>query len=222
MLRNIFNIFGMVSLLVVTLFFGGCASTRGEINLNSQKNQVANPVSNQKIFIRSVLDNRHFEVAPHKASTPSLKYPKDINNTKITSHAIARKRNGFGHAMGDILLPQNVTVADIIKKTVADTLKEQGYQIVQSADDATSIVDVKINKFWCWITPGFWSISLESEFQIVLQSQKDKVFISNPATANGYVHLHTQMALDNKFQYTIEKGLLTLKKDIAKQIIPIN
>ena len=222
MVRKSSNIFYMVGLLVFMLVFSGCVTTRSEINLNTQKNQVVNPISDKKIFIRSVLDNRHFEVAPDKASIPSLKYSKDINNTKITSHAIARKRDGFGHAMGDILLPQNITVADIIKKTVSDVFKEQGYQIVQNPDNATSIVNVKIDKFWCWITPGFWSMSLESEFQIVLQSQKDKVFISNPATANGYVHLHTQMALDNKFQYTIEKGLLTLKKDIAKQIIPIN
>jgi len=220
MIRKVLNIFVVFSFSIAFLLFSGCAATRGELNIDSQKNKVANPVSDKKVFIRSVSDNRHFEATPRKASIPSLKYPKDINNAKITSRAIARKRNGWGHAMGDILLPQNITVADIIKKTVADVFKEQGYQIVQNEESATSIVDVKIDKFWCWVTPGFWSVSLEAQFQIVLQSQKDNLFVSNPTTATGYIHLHTQMASGEKYQNTIEQGLVTLKQDIAKQIIP--
>jgi hypothetical protein len=49
-----------------------------------------------------VTDQRTFEARPRDASIPSLKEEADLTNRAITVRAIARKRGGFGMALGDI------------------------------------------------------------------------------------------------------------------------
>ncbi|MCP3927681.1 MAG: flagellar biosynthesis protein, partial [Bacteroidetes bacterium] len=91
----------------ILLLGSGCATNRGILDVKVDIPQ--NPSEGKTIAIVRVTDIRQFEVAPLSPSVPSLR-GDDIENHAITVRAIARKRNGYGKAIGDIVLPEGRTV----------------------------------------------------------------------------------------------------------------
>jgi hypothetical protein len=120
-----------------------------------------------KVFIRSVEDMRVFEDRPSKPSIPSLGYGGKVETVPegIKARAIARKRNSYGMAMGDILLPEGQTVAGAVHGSLKTALVRAGYTVVSDETEAGAdgrTLDVDIERFWAWFTPGMWKISLDA------------------------------------------------------------
>jgi hypothetical protein len=136
----------------------GCALGRGEVDI--RVTEVANPASESIVKITKVTDKRKFYVNPRKPNMPSLK-DDDIGNEAIKRRAIARKRGGFGAALGDILLPEGRSVAGVTRDALATALKEQGYRVVtkDEADYGRAVaLEADVNEFWSWFNPGFFSV----------------------------------------------------------------
>lgn len=143
----------------------GCATSRGRISLKKTPIQKIMASNNKSVYIDSVSDKRVFELKPSQPNIPSLKNG-GIHNSKIKSHAIARKRNGFGKAMGDILLKDGQTVDSVIKSNTEEALLEKGYKIIHDKNNITKqtiILDININQFWTWINIGFWALRISTE-----------------------------------------------------------
>jgi PBP1b-binding outer membrane lipoprotein LpoB len=119
----------LLSVLLVVLAFvvSGCATTRGVLEIETEES--VNPASGQAVKIVQVVDQRIFEIRPPSPDIPSLKN-NEINDPAITSRAIARKRNAYGKAMGDILLPEGQTIMDLVSSSLAKGLRENGYRVV--------------------------------------------------------------------------------------------
>src|SRR5262245_65653082 len=115
-----------LSFLGLAVFVGGCAINRSVLKVQVQPS--TDPASGQEVSIMKVTDNRIFELKPAKPSTPSLK-AGDVTNKAITSRAVARKRNGWGMTMGDILLPEGRTVEDLVKEALTKAFRESGYKV---------------------------------------------------------------------------------------------
>ena len=153
-------------LLPLLLALGACATNRSVISLDVPSGGTA--IDSGKIaVIETVSDQRHFEADPDDPSTPSLKkgdrYELDAQGRKA---AIARKRNGYGHAIGDIVLQPPQTVESITRDLVADGLRSRGYRVVPADGNAPADalrVNVQIEQFWAWLTPGFWAIDMEAK-----------------------------------------------------------
>jgi len=96
-----------------------------------------------------VTDQRTFEAS----SIPSLKEEADLTNRAITVRAIARKRGGFGMALGDIVLPEGQTVEGLVKDAVIRSLRESGYRVVDESDAAD------IDQFLSWFSPGAFTVA---------------------------------------------------------------
>jgi uncharacterized lipoprotein YajG len=155
----------IAALIVMVLFLGGCATSRGIVDLTIPVSTTAGPSSGKTVYINSVVDERSFEAKPKSADIPSLD-PDEQQNDSIRLRAIARKRNGFGKALGDILLKEGQTVESVIHDALRQAFVEQGYRVIENkqlATDDTAIVDARIHKFWSWMNPGFWAISLSTE-----------------------------------------------------------
>ena len=97
----------MTALVLGFLVWTGCATSRGILEVPLTVGD--NPAQGREVKIVRVSDRRTFQMKPPDPSTPSLK-DEAIDNPAITSRAIARKRSGYGMAMGDILLPEGQTV----------------------------------------------------------------------------------------------------------------
>ncbi len=163
------TVFRSLILVLCAAAITGCATNRGVLDVATEVDE--NPETGVAVKFHRVSDNREFFMAPPQANMPSLK-GGEIGNEAITSRAIARKRNTFGQALGDILLPEGDTVAGLVEEQLTDSFRDSGYRVVaeDDADFADAIpLDIDIDKFWGWFQPGFWQIKLQYETLIRLK-----------------------------------------------------
>jgi len=163
---NILKKFGLVAVTALTL--AGCATSRGVLDL--QVPELPNPSSSQAIKITDVADRRVFEIKPKRPSIPSLRND-EINDPKITLRAVARKRNGYGAALGDILLPEERTVEQLTREALVNALRSSGYRVVTIGEpgyETATPISAEIQQFWAWMTPGFWELKLRYNAKLKL------------------------------------------------------
>jgi len=200
----------------ILVVVSGCATNRGVLDVTYE--ETANPVNGEAIKFVRVSDNRQFQIDPPQPDIPSLKND-EINDPAITSRAIARKRNGFGQALGDILLPEDETVAGLVESSLSRGFRENGYRVVGPGDpdfDDAIPVEVDIEKFWGWFNPGFWSITLKYE-TVLLVSGPVGSFV-NGKVFDSHVELGFQTASGGNWLKTINANLDALNKDIAADL----
>ncbi|WP_052433580.1 hypothetical protein [Sulfurospirillum arsenophilum] len=206
----------LLTLLFFTsaLFFNGCAAKRGEVALAvPTTNAEAVPSNAQQIYINSVVDKRVFEVKPSEPNIPSLD-PSEPQTDTIKARAVARKRNGYGMAMGDIVLNANQTVNSVIKDSLKEALKSKGYQVIENKDQITPqtyIADVKIVKFWSWMNPGAFAITLSCEIETNVNMKKE----GDPQAYNIHVKAADSYQMGTESNY-IEIMQIALQKYIAE------
>jgi hypothetical protein len=157
-----------------------CAVGRSEITIPPQVG--TQPAVGVAVVVNPT-DARHFEAAPPMPSIPSLKEPSQIGDPQITSRAVARKRNGYGMALGDVLLAPPQTVALLVGDAVTAGLRDSGYRVLEPNDPAYASapkVNVRIVQFWTWVTPGFAQIKLDNATELVLDGNLPS--LTTPAT----------------------------------------
>lgn len=211
---KIFRSIFLVAVLAALPMITSCATSRGTLALDVQSS--ANPNSGPTVQIVSVTDQRKFELKPSSPATPSLR-DGQIHDQELTTRAIARKRNGYGMALGDIVLEDGSDVETLIRNIVTQSLRQAGYRVLE-ADPSHSgqavPLEVEIEKFWAWFQPGFWAAHLEFESQI-------KIFgpiapFENGQVCQGHVRLATQAASSRAWRNAFNKGIADLQKDIER------
>ena len=206
------------SILIAAVFVlvTGCATTRGVLEVTSAES--VNPDSGQAVKIVSVQDLREFQINPRQADIPSLKN-NEINDRSITSRAIARKRNSFGKAMGDILLPEDQTVMDLVASSLARGLRESGYRVLDEADPdfaSAAPLEVTIETFWGWFQPGFWQLKLHFETGITVTGPIEP-FAAGKSFASD-VEKGFQVANTSNWLETINASLDELNRRIGEAL----
>jgi len=127
------------------------------------------------IYINTVTDKRTFYNKPSNPSMPSADTDVASLTTKERNILIGRQRNGWGKAMGDVGL-ENQSVTAIVAQLLDEGFRSQGYQTTQTKSNANVIVNCTVEDFWGWVSPGFFSISVESRIQTAITLTT----ISNP------------------------------------------
>jgi hypothetical protein len=194
----------------------GCATNRGI--LDSRPSSVSNPAVGPAVKIVRVTDRREFQLKPRDPSTPSLK-GGEIENRDITSRAIARKRNSYGKALGDILLPEGRTVEQLIEEALTRGLRESGLRVLEEGtpDYADAVpLEVDIDQCWAWMSPGFWAVHLEFDSRIRVSGPIEP--FADGEELRGYVRLGTQAATGRAWGNTIDKGLDNLSEDLKSRV----
>lgn len=157
------------AILALLLVVRGCALGRGTVSIPVESGD--GPAAGPAVAFAQVVDARRFERSPSEPSTPSLMDADEITNPAVTSRAIARKRGGFGAAMGDIVLPEGETVAQLVESAIARGFRRAGYRVVGNAvtsEPAPIPVTVEIDQFWAWFTPGFATIAVECKSDVTV------------------------------------------------------
>jgi len=162
------------------VFFTGCATSRGIMPLTVPAAGEAQTSRNVTVYISSVTDARVFESRPKSPDIPSLRGGSASQATEdIKARAIARKRNGFGKALGDILLPEDQTVSSVMREMVASAFRSAGYKVADSPANAVSL-DVTIDKYWSWINMGAWALTItahaETDIKATYPDKKTKTY----------------------------------------------
>lgn len=207
------------AVVATLLLLAGCATSRSELALS-----IPNPNGQdyadvgRSVVIGEVVDLRDFEESPRDPSIPSLGHGGVSQaSDEIMARAVARKRNGYGKALGDVLLRDGQTVAGVIRASLTNALQGAGYRVVDESpglEGDAPIFDVYIYEFWSWLNPGFWAISLNTKIST------DVVVRSNGAQEGVNVQLQDrrQLATDSAWGEIIEEALLEYQEQSARVV----
>ncbi|WP_227510369.1 flagellar biosynthesis protein [Acinetobacter equi] len=160
-MKNLF----VITLSLVMIGLTGCATSRGLVTLNAPQHVNQSETLKHTAVIKIVEDDRHFENRPTSPSIPSLKGGLNNATEEEKARAIARKRNTYGKALGDILLREG-TVSSVVQDRVISALNQAGYKVIPTSVEnerkADLVVSVQINKFWSWSNLGVLSTEIET------------------------------------------------------------
>jgi hypothetical protein len=146
----------------------GCVSTRDTVA--PRFDAAVNPAQGIPVRIDKVEDLRNFQVKPASPATPSLMNDQ-ISDEATRARAFGRKRNSYGMALGDVLLPEGQTVAGMTEAVVTRSLRESGYRVVsrQDADYAQAKpLSVRVNKLWVWQDLTAFAGGLVTDYDVVV------------------------------------------------------
>ena len=218
-MRNV-SIKGFLLLSIVVLVLSGCATSRSTVDIKVSPG--TNPANGKEVKIVQITDGRKFEVAPKTQSIPSLN-EEEIKDSKITSRAIGRKRNTYGKAMGDFMLPEQRTVQDLVREAMTKALREKGYSVVEqsSASYQNGLpLEADIGTLWAYITPGFWSLTLE--FETIVRIKGNVFPTSNEEQIRGYAQMSVQTGAESNWIETIQNGIDDFIKNLKEKLKSAN
>jgi hypothetical protein len=211
------------ALILAIGLLSGCATSRSVVDLDAKTNvstpavpvpMPAGPAPG--VTIAAVEDQRVFRIDPPVPEEPSLKNDEDINNKAITARAIARKRNTYGMAMGDVLLPEGDTVTTHVTQAITDGFATAGYRVLKTGEagyDQAASVTVSIKQYWCWAQPGFFEAKLNCITEIVLAS---KLASLAPESKIGkQLWVGVQFGVDSEWRKVNQMALKDLTDELA-------
>ncbi len=204
----------LTALLLVVALTGCVTGTRSLQNLNVPDYENDKTASGT-VYIKAITDNRTFEQKPKSPSTPSVRGVLSETPKEKLSTLIGRQRNGYGAAMGDVALPEGVTVQDKMRELLTEGLESRGYTVVDD-QNANHQVSVDIEKFWAWFTPGFASVGFESNVQCTIDFES----ASGEKTVNveGKGNNRGQVASNANWELSFKRAYLDFLKDLDKTL----
>lgn len=206
----------MLFLVATLALLGGCASSRSVVNPTTEA--TANPTQGVAVRIDQIEDARRFEAAPRSPDRPSLS-GNDISNPALTSRAVARKRNSYGMAMGDVLLPEGQTASQLIGNAVTSGFRQAGYRVVSRGEpgyDQAVPVTARINEFWSWFSPGFASVTISNRAAIDLNGPLPA--LNNGVQIKNETSESMMAVFEEDWKIIISKGLRDLSEKIRAKL----
>ncbi|HEY1027060.1 MAG TPA: flagellar biosynthesis protein [Pseudomonas sp.] len=193
----------------------GCATSRSEIDVRVPALDRANGSeagNGRKVYI-SAVDERVFEIKPSQADIPSLKHA-ETSDRSITERAFGRKRNGYGKALGDVLLPSGRTVSALVGESVASAYRQAGYDVVTEPNTAGATeVKVRVREFWSWFSPGFFYVTVNNKARLNIEAAGQPSLEIITLKSDGM-----QAVTDSDWKAITEAGLQQIAQDAAGKL----
>lgn len=193
------------TILLSLLLMSGCAVSRSEINVGTPMPSTINNNIDKHIVLTASYDARIFHDNPATPDIPSLGSGGIANNgVEIRTRAIGRKRNGYGKALGDVLLPQGQSVSQLIDDRISTTLSTLGYTIVKAdiSSKETPVVKVDIYQFLSWLDVAFTHLTVNTRIMT-----KISVNGSQPLDVNTTISLTRMVVPDSAWKENINGAL---------------
>lgn len=172
--------------ILVMASLSACATSRSVVDIKSAPLAAnAAPAAGPAVRLVKVTDARLFDAEPPNPSTPSLS-SSDINNAALKARAVGRKRNTYGMALGDVMLPDGQTVAGLLTTATETGLTRAGFRVLHKGEpgyDGAAPVELWINKYWSWVTLGALEGTFHNQAEIELTS--DLSAFHNRTVVNG-------------------------------------
>jgi len=192
----------LIFVSLVSLLLSGCVVGRRTVDLNVPQLNPG-PAKDLTVNLADPVDQRVFQNKPSDPSTPSI--DGDVNTMSASEKAtmIGRQRNGYGMAMGDVALPEGMTVSDKMKQLVRGVFEAKGYQVGDYAG-ADYDVSVDIQEFWGWFTPGMFTVKFEARVmgEVTIEGPGDSATL----LVTGYGLNNGQIASDANWQLAYQRA----------------
>jgi hypothetical protein len=199
----------LCTLLVISLLASGCVTGRRTISPKVPSAQAS--TTKGSIALRNVTDDRHFEDKSAGPSTPSVHGKLAQMTPDQLAMMVGRQGNTGGRAMGDLALADGQTVMSKVRELVSAGFAHRGYATSSSPSKGND-VDVHINEFWAWFTPGFWSVDFEARIQCGISVKGRNMVVT------GYGKNSGQMANDTNWEQAYEYAFADFLKNLESQL----
>lgn len=198
---------------VAVLLLSGCATNVSTL----EPDLAAYPAKSdsaavKSAYIKNVTDGRIFSENAPQADMPTW----SNDGTHEEARAVGRKRNSYGKAMGGIVFPEHMPVTSVVKTTLTQALIENGYRVVETDSEVTpdtKILEVRVNKFWSWMNPGFWQIKLSCDIEANV-SPKD----AEQVTVVGEYHEGFQTGTESNWLSVINRAIHNFYEDAKTKL----
>lgn len=200
--------------LLAALFLTGCVTGTRNIAINTP-DYTNEKTKSGSIYIGSIEDKRKFEQKPASPSTPSVNGDLSATSSETLSTLIGRQRNGYGKAMGDVALPKGVRVQDRVREILTKGLESRGYKVVDDKN-APNKLDVDIEKFWAWFSPGMWAVSFDSNLQCKIEFTQASGTTVLDVVGHGVNK--GQVASDANWELAYQRAFLDFLENLDKQL----
>lgn len=218
-----FGRYGVIALLAsAAMFLTGCATNRSEIKVAAPPAPATAPVVTKPraVVIQSITDQRVFEQAPRTPNVPSLGFGGAAAASEaVKTRALGRKRNGYGKALGDVLLQQGQTVTDLVRDNLGSAFQQVGYRVAVDAASAGPdplLVDVQIRRLWSWVDMGFWALTMNSDVETTLHIKGSEA--ASAVTIGVHAEETQGAATDGAWLSIVQKGLAAYRQEAVKQL----
>lgn len=217
--KNMSRKIPLIFLLAFSALAAGCATSRSEVKLASPSESAGSfhVTKHTVVLVRSVEDERVFEDAPSSPSIPSIGHEGTSQASADTkARAFARKRNGFGKALGEVLLEPGQTVASVVRDNVVAAFRQAGFRTTtdpREAGGSPMVVDVHVKQLWAWMQPGFWAITLKANIETDLKSNRS----SSPVKVSAHAEQSGMAATDSSWVEVLDAALKDYRDKVAKE-----
>lgn len=221
----------VLALFIASALSGCLGLTRSVVNL--EVDTVANPTTHKVVVLEDVTDKREFRVAavgegsgasltrafltglytakPRHGNLPSVETYEDFKNPNIRARAIGRYHGGYGNPFGNILLPEGMTVAGIVRTVLQTALREAGYRVVKKDDPSSKgapVYSAEVENYWAWSTGD------AIQFQASIKLGGDWPSDGRRSKFHSSVSESSLLFTDDSWQSTIKKGNARLREEL--------
>jgi hypothetical protein len=193
-----------------------CALGQSEIDVATRAPKA--PPPRQAVAIIEIRDLRSFQVDPGRPELPSLPSEAAIKDSRSTARTVGRTRNAYNMKLGDVVLPENQTVAGLVRDAVTTALREQGYAVVNDPAPGVLPLSVDIQQFWAWFEPGLLTVNLEFVSHLLIYGQG--VVARSPMFVQGRASATDAVATAGTWSQVVQQGLDNLVLNIRNRVEP--
>lgn len=203
-----------LGVLLASALLTGCVTGTRNVDVAASKYTNDKTASGQ-VYIAIVEDKRTFEAKPASPSTPSVNGDLAKTSKEKLATLIGRQRNGYGMAMGDVALPKSETVQTEVKALLKEGLESRGYTVTDN-QNAPVKLNVDIEKFWAWFSPGMFAVSFEADLACKINYTDTKG--SQVFNVKGYGLNKGQVASDANWALAYQRALDDFLKNLDKTL----
>lgn len=210
------NLKGIILSVLVCMLFSGCVVGRRTVSLSVPTAPSVGSATKGTVVIKKISDDRRFENKPKEPSTPSIDGDVNTITAEQKKMFIGRQRNGYGRAMGDIAMPAGQNVENRTFDLLKEGFARRGYTVAAEGESKDA-VEVSIDEFWAWFSPGFATISFESRITCKLTVRRgDQV---QNITVHGYGLNKGQVASDANWALAYTRGFDDFLKNLDAELV---
>jgi len=99
---------------------------------------------------------------------------------------------------------------------IASALRDAGYNVRTTAvgDAPVLVIDVQIKKFWAWLNPGFWAITVNTDIATDMKLSTD----ANSTEVSVHVEDGRALVTDSAWIEVVDKALQEYRREVARKL----